>query len=48
LFRQLGDRASYEEWLCGGPINLLDENYGRRKVHYKDLLMYGELEIEKQ
>ena len=43
----LVDPASYENWM-GGPISPLEENYERAKVYFTDLLMYGELEIEKR
>ena len=41
------DPAGWEDWF-GGPISPLDENYERAKVYFTDLLMYGELEIDKR
>ena len=41
------DPATYERWMFG-PISPLDENYERAKVQFTDLLLYGELEIEKR
>lgn len=42
------DRASYEEWLGGVPNKSVDDSFERDKVYSTDLLMYGELEIEKR
>lgn len=40
------DPASWEDWFSG-PLDG-DENYERAKVYFTDMLMYGELEIEKR
>lgn len=42
------DRASYDEWLGGVPSKLVDDSFERDKIYATDLLMYGELEIEKR
>ncbi len=41
------DLSTCQDWM-DGPISPLAENYERAKVRFTYLLLYGELEIEKQ
>lgn len=42
------DPDTWESWAFDGPMSPLEENFERAKVYFTDLLLYGELEIEKR